>query len=288
VKTTPVKGFDSSKYTTMRLEITARDGVKVPVSIAYRTDKRTHKGPLLLEGYGSYGISNDPAFMRTAVPLMDRGIAIAVAHIRGGGELGRDWYEKMGKYTTKMNTFHDFIDVAESLVATGWTQPNCLAITGRSAGGLLMGAVLNMRPDLFRCVVAGVPFVDVLTSMCDPSIPLTTGEWLEWGNPNEEVYYEYMSQYSPMENITSSAKPDVLITAGLHDPRVAYWEAAKYAARLRESVTNGSRVLLKTDLSAGHFSASDRYQHYKQTAFEHAFTLDALGLCGDVRPTWDK
>ena len=288
VKTTPVKGFDSSKYTTMRLEITARDGVKVPVSIAYRTDKRTHKGPLLLEGYGSYGISNDPAFMRTAVPLMDRGIAIAVAHIRGGGELGRDWYEKMGKYTTKMNTFHDFIDVAESLVATGWTQPSCLAITGRSAGGLLMGAVLNMRPDLFRCVVAGVPFVDVLTSMCDPSIPLTTGEWLEWGNPNEEVYYEYMSQYSPMENITSSAKPDVLITAGLHDPRVAYWEAAKYAARLRESVTNGSRVLLKTDLSAGHFSASDRYQHYKQTAFEHAFTLDALGLCGDVRPTWDK
>ena len=293
VKTTPVKGFDSSKYTTMRLEVTARDGVKVPVSIAYRTDKRKHKGPLLLEGYGSYGISNDPAFMRTAVPLMDRGIAIAVAHIRGGGELGRGWYEVGGKYSggkylKKMNTFYDFIDVIEHLHTTGWTQPSSLAITGRSAGGLLMGAVLNMRPDLLRCVVAGVPFVDVMVSMCDPSIPLTVGEWEEWGNPNEREYFEYMRTYAPMENITRGAKPDVLITAGLHDPRVAYWEAAKYAARVRDSVTNGARVLLKTDLSAGHFSASDRYQHYKQTAFEHAFTLDSLGLCGDLRPTWDK
>ena len=288
VKTTPVKGFDASKYSTMRLEVTARDGVKVPVSIAYRTDKRAHKGPLMLEGYGSYGISNDPAFMRTAVPLMDRGITVAVAHIRGGGELGRDWYEKQGKYLTKLNTFHDFIDVAEHLAATGWTQPSSLAISGRSAGGLLMGAVTNMRPDLFRCVIAGVPFVDVMVSMCDPSIPLTVGEWEEWGNPNTEVYYDYMRKYSPMENIAPGAKPDVLITAGLHDPRVAYWEAAKYASRLRESVTNGSRVLLKTDLSAGHFSASDRYQHYKQTAFEHAFTLDALGLCANLRPQWDK
>ena len=286
MKTTPVKGFHSSQYTTMRVEVTARDGVKVPVSIAYRTDKRVHKGPLLLEGYGSYGISNDPAFMRTAVPLMDRGVTIAVAHIRGGGEMGRDWYEKQGKYLTKLNTFHDFIDVAEHLVSTGWTQTSKLAISGRSAGGLLMGATLNMRPDLFRCVVAGVPFVDVMVSMCDPSIPLTTGEWEEWGNPNEEVYFEYMLKYAPMENIAKSDKPDVLITAGLHDPRVAYWEAAKYAARLRDSVTNGARVLLKTDLSAGHFSASDRYQHFEQTAFEHAFTLECLGLVGKLEPKW--
>ena len=287
VKTTPVKGFDSSKYTTMRLEIPVRDDTRVPVSIAYRTDKRTHKGPLLLEGYGSYGISNDPAFMRTAVPLMDRGVVIVVAHIRGGGEMGRDWYEKQGKYLTKLNTFHDFIDVAEHLVATGWTQPSKLAISGRSAGGMLMGATLNMRPDLFRCVVAGVPFVDVMVSMCDPSIPLTTGEWEEWGNPNEEKYFDYMLKYSPMENIRKSAKPDVLITAGFHDPRVAYWEAAKYAARVRDSVTNGARVLLKTDLSAGHFSASDRYKHFKETAFEHAFMLECLGLAGkNVTPTW--
>lgn len=288
LKTTPVKGFDPSKYTTLRLEITARDGVKVPVSVAYRTDKREHKGPLMLEGYGSYGISNDPAFMRTAVPLMERGVTIAVAHIRGGGEMGREWYEKQGKYLTKLNTFRDFIDVAEHLVSTGWTQPSKLAISGRSAGGLLMGATLNMRPDLFRCVIAGVPFVDVMVSMCDPSIPLTTGEWEEWGNPNEEKYYEYMMKYAPMENINASDKPDVLITAGLHDPRVAYWEAAKYATRVRESVTNGARVLLKTDLSAGHFSASDRYQHFKQTAFEHAFTLECLGLAGSVKPTWAK
>ena len=288
MKKTPVKGFDTSKYTTMRLEVTARDGVKVPVSIAFKTDLRAHRGPLLLEGYGSYGISNDPAFMRTAVPLMDRGVTIAIAHIRGGGEMGREWYEKQGKYFTKLNTFHDFIDVAEHLVSTGWTQPSKLAISGRSAGGLLMGATLNMRPDLFRCVVAGVPFVDVMVSMCDPSIPLTTGEWLEWGNPNVEKYFDYMMKYAPMENIRPmEVAPDVLITAGLYDPRVAYWESAKYAARLRDAVKNGARVLLKTDLSAGHFSASDRYQHFKQTAFEHAFTLECLGLAGkNVAPKW--
>jgi oligopeptidase B len=288
MKKTPVKGFDTGKYTTMRLEVTARDGVKVPVSIAFKTDMRSHRGPLLLEGYGSYGISNDPAFMRTAVPLMDRGVTIAIAHIRGGGEMGREWYEKQGKYFTKLNTFYDFIDVAEHLVSTGWTQPSRLAISGRSAGGLLMGATLNMRPDLFRCVVAGVPFVDVMVSMCDPSIPLTTGEWLEWGNPNVEKYFDYMMKYAPMENIQPmEVAPDVLITAGLYDPRVAYWEAAKYATRLRDAVQNGARVLLKTDLSAGHFSASDRYQHFKQTAFEHAFTLECLGLAGkNVVPKW--
>jgi oligopeptidase B len=277
-KITAVKGFDEKKYETLQLQITSRDGVtKIPVSIAYKKDKRTRQGPLLLEGYGSYGISNDPAFDRSVVPLLDRGVTIAVAHIRGGGELGRYWYEEQGKYLNKLNTFNDFIDCAEFLCASGWTSTATLAISGRSAGGLLMGAVTNMAPDLFRCVVAGVPFVDVMVSMCDPSIPLTTGEWLEWGNPNTKKYYEYMNSYSPMENIRQSRKPDVLITAGLHDPRVAYWESAKYAARMRDSCTNEeARILLKTDLSAGHFSATDRYRKFKEVAFEYAFVLDCI------------
>ena len=277
-KITAVKGFVEKNYETMQIQVTSRDGqTKIPVSIAYKKGKRQRQGPLLLEGYGSYGISNDPAFDRSVVPLLDRGVTIAVAHIRGGGELGRYWYEEQGKYLNKMNTFNDFIDCGEYLCASGWTSPETLAISGRSAGGLLVGAVTNMAPDLFKCVVAGVPFVDVMVSMCDPSIPLTTGEWLEWGNPNCSKYYEYMKSYSPMENIRKSRKPDVLITAGLHDPRVAYWESAKYAVRMRESCENEeARILLKTDLSAGHFSATDRYRKFKEVAFEYAFVLDCI------------
>ncbi|CAL6423731.1 unnamed protein product [Bathycoccus prasinos] len=258
-KITAVKGFVEKNYETMQIQVTSRDGqTKIP-------------------GYGSYGISNDPAFDRSVVPLLDRGVTIAVAHIRGGGELGRYWYEEQGKYLNKVNTFNDFIDCGEYLCASGWTSPETLAISGRSAGGLLVGAVTNMAPDLFKCVVAGVPFVDVMVSMCDPSIPLTTGEWLEWGNPNCSKYYEYMKSYSPMENIRKSRKPDVLITAGLHDPRVAYWESAKYAVRMRESCENEeARILLKTDLSAGHFSATDRYRKFKEVAFEYAFVLDCI------------
>ena len=181
------------------------------------------------------------------------------------------------------------MDVAEHLVAAGWSSTDTLAISGRSAGGLLMGNAVNMRPELFRCVVAAVPFVDMMVSMCDSSIPLTTGEWEEWGNPNESEYYEYMLSYGPMENIADGPKPEVLITAGLHDPRVAYWEAAKYAARLRaaDRSTDGGRILLKTDLAAGHFSASDRYQLYKERSYEHAFVLDSLGL-SNAKPGWAK
>lgn len=285
VKTTPVKGYDAKKYVTERIEVIARDGTMVPVSVAYRADRREANGPMMLSGYGSYGVSNDPSFVREDVPLMDRGLVVAVAHVRGGGEMGRYWYENEGKYLKKRNTFNDFVDVAEHLVASGWTTPSKLAIAGRSAGGLLVGNAVNMRPDLFRCAVAAVPFVDMMVSMCDSTIPLTTGEWEEWGNPNEEKFYEYMLSYGPMENIEPGPKPEVLVTSGLHDPRVAYWEGAKYAARLREATTNDARTLLKTDLDAGHFSATDRYQHIRERAYEHGFVLDSLGLSG-AAPEW--
>ena len=318
-KRTPAIGFDEAEYETMRMEVPSRDGrVKIPVSVAWRRDKVDFRGrdegkgnadaadaddssiaplrpsPLLLTGYGSYGISDDPSFMREDVSLMNRGVVIATAHVRGGGEMGRDWYEKEGKFLTKKNTFFDFQDVAACLIRRGWTEPAKLAVTGRSAGGLLVGAVVNLDPSLFRCAVAAVPFVDVMTSMCDASIPLTTGEWEEWGNPNEREFHEYMLSYSPMENVPKPGQhagtwPDVLVTGGLHDPRVAYWEGAKYAQRLREGAGDGgARILLKTDLDAGHFSASDRYKYYREKALEHAFVLDALGLNDDpeARPSW--
>ena len=324
VKRTPVLGFDGAEYAVARLEITARDGTKVPVSLAWK--KRGAGGargasssplpkdaPLLLTGYGSYGVSNDPAFAREDVPLMNRGVVVCVAHVRGGGEMGREWYEKQGKYLRKKNTFFDFVDVASALVAKGLTSPEKLAITGRSAGGLLVGASINLAPHLFKCAVAAVPFVDVMVSMCDASIPLTTGEWEEWGNPNEMKFFPYMLSYSPMENVGArssseasvsdaeaspttpnddrdsreGSRPELLVTAGLHDPRVAYWEAAKYAARMREATTKEARVLLKTDLDAGHFSASDRYKYFKEKALEHAFVLDSLGLSA-AKPKWRR
>ena len=322
VKRTPVLGFDGAKYAAARMEIEVRDGVKVPVSLAWKRRSGTdvdetiappRDAPVLLTGYGSYGVSNDPSFARDFVPLMDRGVVVCVAHVRGGGEMGRAWYEVQGKYLRKKNTFRDFVDVASALVANGTTSPEKLAISGRSAGGLLVGASINLAPRLFKCAVAAVPFVDVMVSMCDASIPLTTGEWEEWGNPNEAAYFPYMLSYSPMENVLGSAespnlarnargakiektektektengsrRPELLVTSGLHDPRVAYWEGAKYAARMREATTPEARVLLKTDLDAGHFSASDRYKYFKEKALEHAFVLDSLGLSG-AKPKW--
>ena len=327
VKRTPVLGFDGAKYAAARLEIVARDGAKVPVSLAWKkrvpsrasgtadasSSAPPSDAPLLLTGYGSYGVSNDPAFSREDVPLMDRGVVVCVAHVRGGGEMGRQWYETQGKYLRKKNTFFDFVDVASALVEKGLTRPEKLAITGRSAGGLLVGASINLAPHLFKCAVAAVPFVDVMVSMCDASIPLTTGEWEEWGNPNEMKFFPYMLSYSPMENVGArssseasvsdaeaspttpnddrdsreGSRPELLVTAGLHDPRVAYWEAAKYAARMREATTKEARVLLKTDLDAGHFSASDRYKYFKEKALEHAFVLDSLGLSA-AKPKWRR
>ena len=203
-----------------------------------------------------------------------------IAHIRGGGEMGQPWYEEQGKYRNKRNTFTDFIAAAEFLVDNGLTAPDRLAAEGRSAGGLLMGNILNMRPDLFRAVVAGVPFVDLMHTMCDPSIPLTTGEWEEWGNPNEAKYFDYMLSYSPYNNVREQPYPSVLITAGLYDPRVAYWEPTKWASKLRTMATAGTNedIMLKMDLDVGHFSASDRYRYLNVKAIEQTFVMDRLGI----------
>eukprot|EP00331_Platyophrya_macrostoma_P002368 CAMPEP_0176413924 /NCGR_PEP_ID=MMETSP0127-20121128/4966_1 /TAXON_ID=938130 /ORGANISM="Platyophrya macrostoma, Strain WH" /LENGTH=235 /DNA_ID=CAMNT_0017793753 /DNA_START=116 /DNA_END=823 /DNA_ORIENTATION=- len=227
----------------------------------------------MLYGYGSYGICIDPEFSISYLPYLDRGMVYAIGHVRGGGEMGRQWYEQGAKYLTKRNTFQDFVSCAEELISAKITDPASLACEGRSAGGLLIGAVLNMRPDLFKCAIAGVPFVDVLTTMCDPSIPLTTGEWEEWGNPNEYKYFEYMKSYSPIDNVAAQDYPHLFIHAGLHDPRVAYWEPAKWAAKLRMTKTDQNDVLLKMEMDSGHFSASDRYKYWREMALQQAFVL---------------
>ena len=234
--------------------------------------------PAMLYGYGSYGICIDPGFHKLILPYLDRGMIYCIAHIRGGGEMGRYWYEEQGKYLNKRNTFQDFISCAEHLVDSGFTTPSTLAAEGRSAGGLLMGNVVNWRPDLFQAIVAGVPFVDLMNTMCDPTIPLTTGEWEEWGNPNEDKYFDYMLSYSPYDNVRAQPYPNILITAGLFDPRVAYWEPAKWASKLRSLKTGDNKVLCKFDLDSGHFSASDRYKYLREKAFDQAFVLSMVGL----------
>lgn len=270
-------GFDPSKYTVERRYATAPDRVQVPLSIVYRKDLDMSKPhPCMLYGYGSYGLSMDPEFSIKPLPYTERGMIYCVAHIRGGSELGREWYELGAKYLTKRNTFSDFIAAAEYLIGMGMTTTAQLACEGRSAGGLLMGAVLNMRPDLFQAAIAGVPFVDVMTTMCDPSIPLTTGEWEEWGNPNEHKYYDYMRSYSPMENVCRQRYPHIMIQAGLHDPRVAYWEPAKWVAKLRAHKTDDNELLLNMDLESGHFSAKDRYKYWKESAIQQAFICKHL------------
>nr|CCD12722.1 unnamed protein product [Trypanosoma congolense IL3000] len=272
-------GFDSKNYVCQRRLATAPDGTTIPLSILYDVSldmKKPH--PTMLYGYGSYGICVEPQFDIRCLPYVDRGVIYAIAHVRGGGEMGRAWYEIGGKYLTKRNTFMDFISCAEHLISSGVTTPPQLACEGRSAGGLLVGAVLNMRPDLFRVAVAGVPFVDVMTTMCDPSIPLTTGEWEEWGNPNEYKFFDYMNSYSPIDNVRPQDYPNLIIQAGLHDPRVAYWEPAKWASKLRELKTDNNEVLLKMDLDSGHFSASDRYKYLREHAIQQAFVLKHLGV----------
>jgi len=232
---------------------------------------------MLLRGYGSYGFSNDPGFDSNRTALLNRGFVVATAHIRGGGDMGREWYEN-GKFLHKKNTFTDFIACAEHLIAQGYTSPDRLVISGRSAGGLLMGAVTNLRPDLFAGVIAGVPFVDVISTMLDPTIPLTVQEYEEWGNPNDPVYYEYMKSYSPYDNLDAKAYPAILATAGLNDPRVQYWEPAKWVAKLRTLKTDDNLLLLKTDMGAGHGGPSGRYDYLKETAFEYAFIFKVLGM----------
>ncbi|MCB9274062.1 MAG: S9 family peptidase [Lewinellaceae bacterium] len=270
-------GFDARDYQSERVYVTARDGAKVPVSIVYRKGfKKDGSQPLLLYGYGSYGASMEPYFSSVRLSLLDRGFAFAIAHIRGGEEMGRYWYED-GKLLKKKNTFTDFIDCAEYLLQGKYTSQDKLFAMGGSAGGLLMGAVVNMRPDLWRGVIAAVPFVDVVTTMLDESIPLTTGEFDEWGNPKNKEYYDYIKSYSPYDNVEAKAYPPMLVTTGLHDSQVQYWEPAKWVAKLRELKTDKNPLLLHTNMDAGHGGASGRYQRYRETAMEYAFMLDLVG-----------
>jgi len=275
-KRQPVRDYDTAGYASERLWAQAEDGTRVPISIVHRRD-RPSGGPLLLYGYGSYEHSILPAFSPLRLSLLDRGFAWAIAHIRGGGEMGRSWYEQ-GKLEHKPNTFNDFIACAEHLIGEGWTSADRLVARGGSAGGLLMGAVANLRPDLFAAIVAEVPFVDTVTTMLDDSIPLTAIEWEEWGDPRTAGFYEVMKAYSPYDNVEAKRYPAMLVTAGLNDPRVAYWEPAKWVAKLRATKTDANRLLLKTQLGAGHAGPSGRYEVWREEAFVDAFILDALGL----------
>jgi oligopeptidase B len=279
LKTTEVLGgHEPTDYTTGRLWATAGDGTRVPISYVHRADVAVDgSAPCLLYGYGSYETCIDPGFSILRLSLLDRGFVFAIAHVRGGGEMGRPWYEA-GKLLQKRNTFTDFIACAEHLVAEGFTSPDRLVARGGSAGGLLMGAIANLRPDLFRAVVAEVPFVDCLTTILDETLPLTVTEWEEWGNPVEDPeVYDYMASYSPYDNVGALAYPRILATGGLNDPRVSYWEPAKWVQRLRTSTTSDEPIYLKTEMGAGHQGPSGRYDVWKDEAFVFAFILDALG-----------
>lgn len=271
-------GYDASQYQSERIFAKAPDGVEVPISLVYRKGfERDGASPLLLYGYGSYGHSIDPRFSSDRLSLLDRGLVFAIAHIRGGADLGEEWHDH-GKLLEKRNTFSDFIACVEHLISTRYTSSERLAIMGGSAGGLLMGAVLNMRPELFHAAIAKVPFVDTLNTMLDPTLPLTMSEYEEWGNPEEKRYYDYIRSYSPYDNVAAREYPTLLVTAGLNDPRVSYWEPAKWVAKLRALKKDPNVLLLKTDMGSGHFGPSGRYEGIKETAFDYAFLLQALGI----------
>ncbi len=271
-------GYNPALYQSERIFASAPDGTQVPISLVYRRDlPRDGSSPALLVGYGSYGFSFDPAFSTNAQSLLERGFVYAIAHIRGGSELGREWYDN-GKLMHKQNTFSDFIASAEHLIKEGYTSSERLAILGGSAGGLLMGAVTNQRPDLFKAVVAKVPFVDVINTMLDPTLPLTVIEYEQWGNPNEPAAFEYIRAYSPYDNVAAQDYPNILATAGLNDPRVSYWEPAKWVAKLRTLKTDDNLLLLKTNTAAGHGGASGRFDYLEEIAFEYAFILKTLGV----------
>jgi len=273
-----VGGHNPEDYISERLFVTARDGAEIPMSIVYKKGvERNGSNPVLLYGYGSYGIIVDPSFSFNRLSLLDRGFVFAIAHIRGSETMGRHWYED-GKLLKKMNTFTDFIDCGRALVDEKLTSPEHLYAMGGSAGGLLMGAVINIEPTLFNGVVAGVPFVDVVTTMLDESIPLTTGEYDEWGNPNEKVYYDYMKSYSPYDNVAKQQYPNLLVTTGLHDSQVQYWEPAKWVAKLRTHKTDDNLLLLHTNMEAGHGGSSGRFESLKETALEYAFIMHLEGI----------
>jgi oligopeptidase B len=272
-------GYDAGKYATERLKIVARDGTEVPVSIVYPRDfPRDGSAPLFLYAYGAYGYAIPPGFSTGRLSLLDRGFAYAIAHIRGGDDLGQQWYLD-GKLEKRANTFNDFVDVAKGLIADGWTSAGKIAIAGRSAGGELMGAVVNSDPDLWGAVIADVPFVDVLNTMLDADLPLTPGEWPEWGNPIEDkAAFELIRGYSPYDQVTTQDYPPMFISGGLNDPRVTYWEPAKWAAKLRELKTDDNVLLLKTNMGAGHGGKSGRFESLREAAEEHAFVLWQLGV----------
>lgn len=273
LKQTEVPGFDAANYRSEHLWIVARDGVEVPVSLVYH-HKHFRKGhnPLLVYGYGSYGASIDADFSFSRLSLLDRGFVYAIVHVRGGGELGQQWYED-GKFLKKKNTFNDYLDACDALLKLGYGSPSLCYAMGGSAGGMLMGVAINQRPELFHGVIAQVPFVDVVTTMLDESIPLTTGEFEEWGNPQDPQYYEYMKSYSPYDNVTAQAYPHLLVTTGLHDSQVQYWEPAKWVAKLRELKTDNHLLLLCTDMDSGHGGKSGRFKSYEGVAMEYAFLV---------------
>ncbi|EFG1109186.1 oligopeptidase B [Escherichia marmotae] len=273
LKQTEVPGFDAENYRSEHLWITARDGVEVPVSLVYhRKHFRKGHNPLLVYGYGSYGASIDADFSFSRLSLLDRGFVYAIVHVRGGGELGQQWYED-GKFLKKKNTFNDYLDACDALLKLGYGSPSLCYAMGGSAGGMLMGVAINERPELFHGVIAQVPFVDVVTTMLDESIPLTTGEFEEWGNPQDLQYYEYMKSYSPYDNVTAQAYPHLLVTTGLHDSQVQYWEPAKWVAKLRELKTDDHLLLLCTDMDSGHGGKSGRFKSYEGVAMEYAFLV---------------
>jgi oligopeptidase B len=287
LKAKEVPGYDRTKYKTERLTAAGTDGVKIPISIVYRADlDRRKPQPLHLSGYGSYGISETASFSSTHVSLLDRGLIVATAHVRGGGEMGEEWRDA-GRMAKKMTTFTDFVSCAEFFVKQRWTTPEQLVISGGSAGGMLVGAVLNLRPDLFRAALLDVPFVDVLNTMLDDTIPLTTSEYVEWGNPNLKEQYAWMRAYSPYDNLSPAAYPHVLVNAGLNDSQVPYWEGAKYAARLRDVRRDKNVTLLHCEMGAGHGGVSGRYDALKEYARNYAFLLTALGMAGNT-PTPDN
>jgi oligopeptidase B len=276
-RTEVLGGYDASKYKVERFFVTAPDGAKVPVSLVYRKDLDPKgKNPTLLYAYGSYGVSMSPTFNSSRFSLLDRGVIYALANIRGGGEMGKEWHEQ-GRMMAKKNTFTDFIAVAEHLVKEGYTSKDKLAIQGGSAGGLLVGTVVNMRPDLFKAVIAQVPFVDVMNTMLDATIPLTTQEYIEWGNPNEKDAYFYMKSYDPYSNVRKTAYPTILVRTSLNDSQVGYWEAAKWVALLRAKKTDDNAILLRVNMGAGHGGASGRYDKLKDDAADYAWLLTQLG-----------
>ncbi|HEX5134133.1 MAG TPA: S9 family peptidase, partial [Thermoanaerobaculia bacterium] len=273
-------GYDPSQYASERLRARSSDGTSIPISIVYRKSvKRDGRSPMLLTGYGSYGVSSNPTFSSNRVSLLDRGVVCAIAHVRGGGEMGKKWHDQ-GRMFAKKNTFTDFISVAEYLVHEKWTSPDRLVIEGGSAGGLLVGAVVNMRPDLFKAAISRVPFVDVINTMLDPTLPLTVGEFEEWGDPRVREQYEYMRSYSPYDNISAKAYPAMLVKTSFNDSQVMYWEPAKYVARLRATKTDSNPLIFKVNMAGGHGGSSGRYDRLREAAFDYAFLLNQLRLGG--------